>query len=54
MADHSFFSKKKKSLSNSSIFSYKYILVQNNGGLEPSENIEEEVMIDDDWDEQDH
>lgn len=41
-----FFSFKKKSLSNSERFSYKYILIQNDGSLEPSE----ELIEDDNWD----
>ena len=41
-----FFSRKKKSLSNSEKFSYKYILIQNHGSLEP----EEEFVEDDNWD----
>lgn len=46
-----FFSKKFKSLSNSEFFSYKYVLVQNNGGLVPDEEDEgEEIdMFDDDY-----
>lgn len=48
-----FFSKKFKMLSNSDFFSYKYILIQNHGGLLPEEETsddEELEYVDDDFD----